>query len=188
MPDAPAPAPDTAVPPDDPKAAFLAELKRTKKFFYGTVVAQAQQVEVDDRYVRFVFTEAQRTLARQIDTSRAWLEAMATRTMGRTMTVAVRKVAEPAPAQTASPAPETSAVSREVPPDMEPPLPTEPPPEFDPSPVHPVDSAAEPRPPARSKPVTGGPADDLLAQAMGDQAVQTLLEVFPSEIKDVEEL
>ena len=30
----------------DPKAAFLGELKRTKKFFHGTVVAQAQQSRV----------------------------------------------------------------------------------------------------------------------------------------------
>ena len=71
-----------AAPPTDPKAAFLAELKRTKKFFHGTVVAQAQQVEIGDRRDTFVFTEAQRTLAQQVDTSRPWLEAMATRTIG----------------------------------------------------------------------------------------------------------
>ena len=195
MPDAPAP--DAAVLPDDPKASFLAELKRTKKFFYGTVVGQAQ-VEVDDRHVTFVFTEAQRTLAQQIDTSRAWLEAMATRTMGRRMTVAARKVPGPAPAQTASQTPETPfaarrttrapAASPESPSDMEPPLPTEPPPDFDPSPVHAVGSGAELGRPRRPKPVVDTPADDLLAQAMGDQAVQTLLEVFPAEIKDVEEI
>ena len=200
---APVPESGTAAPPDDPKAAFLAELKRTKKFFYGTVVAQAQQVEVDDRRVIFVFKEAQRTLAHQIDTSRTWLEAMATRTMGRRMTVAARKVAGSEPVRTASPSPETPVVTRqatrasvaspESPPDMEPPLPTEPPPDFDPSPVHPVGSAVVPGPPTRPKPVADGPvadppAADLLSQAMGDEAVQTLLEVFPGDIKDVEEI
>ena len=83
--------------------------------------------------------------------------------------------------------------SHESPPDMEPPLPTEPPPDFDPSPVHPVGSAAAPGPPTRPKPVADGPvadppAADLLSQAMGDEAVQTLLEVFPGDIKDVEEI
>ena len=77
----------------DPKAAFLSEIKRRKKFFYGTVVAQAQQVEVDHRRVTFVFTDQQRALAQQIDNGRSWLEAMATRTMGREMTVVARKVA-----------------------------------------------------------------------------------------------
>ena len=30
--------------------------------------------------------------------------------------------------------------------------------------------------------------DDLLTQVMDDEAVQTMLEVFPAEIKDVEEI
>ena len=84
---------DSAEPPNDPKAVFLSEIKQRKKFFYGTVVAQAQQVEVDHRRVTFVFTDQQRALAQQIDNGRSWLEAMATRTMGREMTVVARKVA-----------------------------------------------------------------------------------------------
>jgi DNA polymerase-3 subunit gamma/tau len=179
--------------PADGKAAFLAELKRTKKFFHGTVVAQAQQVEVDDRRVSFTFTEAQRTLAKQVETSRPWLESMATQAMGRKMTVGVRQVAGPGPAEPASPDP--GAVARqptidpaafpESSPDAEPPPPTESPPDLDLSPVlpaRPVAASAQP------KKTPDGPADDLLAQAMGDQAVQTMLEVFPAEIKDVEEI
>ena len=185
----------TAEPSADAKAAFLAELKRTKKFFHGTVVAQAQRVEVDDRRVTFVFTATQRTLAQQVDTSRPWLEAMATRTMGRKMTVGARKVAGPEPAETASPEPGAAAVARqptlepaasgEPPADTEPPPPTEPPPDFDLSPVHPAGPVAEP---ARPTQTSDGPAGDLLSQAMGDETVQTMLEVFPAEIKDVEEL
>ena len=194
-PDAPAsvPAPEqgTVERPVDAKAAFLAELKRTKKFFHGTVVAQAQRVEVDDRRVTFVFTAAQRTLAQQVDNSRPWLEAMATRTMGRKMTVGARKVAGPGPAVTASSEPGDAAearqptletvTSREPPADAEPPPPTEPPPDLDLSPVQPTGPVTEPAQPTKT-------SDDLLSQAMGDQAVQTMLEVFPAEINDVEEL
>ena len=187
--DAPAPTVGAAEPPADAKAAFLAELKRTKKFFHGTVVAQAQRVDVDDRQVTFVFTEAQRTLAKQVETSRPWLEAMATQAMGRTMTVAARKVAGPGPpepgaAAARQPTLEPAAFG-EPSSDTEPPPPTEPPPDLDLSPVHPAGSVAEP---AQLKTTSDGPADDLLSQALSDQAVQTMLEVFPAEIKDVEEI
>ena len=185
--------PGAAEPPADAAAAFLAELKRTKKFFHGTVVAQAQQVEVDDRRVTFVFTEAQRTLAEQVDTSRPWLEAMATRVTGRKMTVGARKVAGPAAA--ASPEPGAVAEARqptlepatggEPSPDTEPPAPTEPPPDLNLSPVHRAGPVAEP---AQPKQTSDGPADDLLSQAMGDEAVQTMLDVFSAEIEGVEEI
>jgi len=194
-PDAPSPEQRAAAQQADTTAAFLAELKRTKKFFHGTVVAQAQQVEVDDRRVTFVFTVAQRTLAEQVETSRPWLEALATRVMGQKMTVGVRKVAGPGPAEPASSEPGAAAEARqptlepaarpESSPDTEPPSPTEPPPDLDLSPVDPASPVAEP---AQPKKTSDGPADDLLSQAMGDQAVQTMLEVFPAEIKDVEEI
>ena len=196
LPDAPAraaPAQGVAEASVDPKAAFLAELKRAKKFFYGTVVTQAQQVEVEDGRVTFVFAEPQRTLAQQVDTSRQWLEPMATRTMGRKMTVGARRVAGSEPAATSSPEPDNAIVARqptfetavplELTPGMEPPPPAEPPPDLDLS--LPAGPAAHP---AQPTPAGGPPADDLLSQAMGDPAVQTMLEVFPAEIKDVEEL
>ena len=194
-PDAPSPEQRAAAQQADTKAAFLAELKRTKKFFHGTVVAQAQQVEVDDRRVTFVFTVAQRTLAKQVEMSRPWLEALATRVMGQKMTVGARKVAGPGPAEPASSEPDAAAEARqptlepaarpESSPDTEPPSPTEPPPDLDLSPVDPASPVAEP---AQPKKTSDAPADDLLSQAMGDQAVQTMLEVFPAEIKDVEEI
>ena len=185
--------PGAAEPPADAGAAFLAELKRTKKFFHGTVVAQAQQVEVDDRRVTFVFTEAQHTLAKQVEMSGPWLEALATRVMGQKMTVGARKVAGPAAA--ASPEPGAVAEARqptlepatggEPSPDTEPPPPTEPPPDLNLSPVHRAGPVAEP---AQPKQTSDGPADDLLSQAMGDEAVQTMLDVFSAEIKGVEEI
>ena len=189
-----APAQGAAEPPADPKAALLSELKRTKKFFHGTVVSQAQQVEVGDRCVTFVFTAAQRTLAKQVETSRPWLEAIATRIMGRKMAVGARRVAGPESAEPSSPEPGPAVVARQPtfetaaslgpPADTEPPPPSEPPPDFDLSPVYPAPAAE----PARSQKASDGPADTLLSQAMGDQAVQAMLEVFPAEIKDVEEL
>jgi hypothetical protein len=120
---------------------------------------------------------------------------MATQAMGRKMTVGARMVAGPGPAEPASPKPGVAAAARqptiepaafpESSPDNEPPPPTEPPPDLDLSPVlpaRPVAASAQP------KKTSDGPAGDLLSQAMGDQAVQTMLEVFPAEIKDVEKI
>jgi DNA polymerase-3 subunit gamma/tau len=191
-----APAVGAADPPADPKAEFLAELKRTKKFFHGTVVAQAQRVEVDDQRVEFVFTEGQRTLAQQVEKSRPWLEPMATRTMGRVMKVGARQVGGSRPAEVSSPEPRAGVVGTRQPTretvaspeprsDTEPPPPTEPPPDLDLSSVPAAGAAAKP---ARPKKAPDEPVGDLLSQAMDDQAVQTMLEVFPAEIKDVEEI
>ena len=72
-------------------------MQRTKKFFYGTVVSQAQQIAVDASTITFTFTAGQQTLARQVETSRAWLEALAKKTMGRQMKVAVRTAPAPTP-------------------------------------------------------------------------------------------
>ena len=91
--------PSAAAParPEDSQSAFLAELQRTKKFFYGTVVSQAQQIAVDVSTIPFTFTAGQKTLARQVETSRPWLEALAKKTMGRQMKVAVRTAPAPTP-------------------------------------------------------------------------------------------
>ncbi|MCY4600126.1 MAG: DNA polymerase III subunit gamma/tau [Acidobacteria bacterium] len=80
------------------KAAILAEIKRRKKFFHGTVVAQAQRIDLAGNRLTFMFTAGQRTLAAQIEQSRDWLEEMATEIAGRKLTVAaVRAGADPAP-------------------------------------------------------------------------------------------
>ena len=78
------------------KAEILAEVKRAKKFFHGTVVAQAQRIElVDDRLV-FTFTEAQRTLSAQLRQNRGWLEEMASRAVGRKIQVTTEQSAHEA--------------------------------------------------------------------------------------------
>lgn len=204
----------------DPKGAFLSELKRTKKFFYGTVIAQAQRIEVDGAKIVFTYTQAQRTLADQVSTNRPWLEALAAKSIGRKMAVAVNQVPGATPAATPSPAespPKVQPRPATLESLSEPPPPTDPPGDLDLlqeepyDPVGaPVSSTPEPaksvlaspvldspvlgapvtRKPARvlDRPVVDGPADDLFSQAMGDKAVQNMLEVLPAEIKDVEEI
>ncbi len=204
----------------DPKGAFLGELKRTKKFFYGTVIAQAQRIEVDGAKIVFTYTQAQRTLADQVSTNRPWLEALAAKSIGRKMAVAVNQVPGATPAATPSPAespPKVQPRPATLESLSEPPPPTDPPGDLDLlqeepyDPVGaPVSSTPEPaksvlanpvldspvlgapatRKPARvlDRPVVDGPADDLFSQAMGDKAVQNMLEVLPAEIKDVEEI
>ena len=263
------------------KERFLAELQRTKKFFHGTVAAQAREIAVDDGRITFVFAADQRTLAQQVEKGRSWLEPLAGEVAGRKMAVAVRQVAGPAPPlEGAFGEPDTGPDLRQpvlTTPPPEPPPPTEPPPDIessagpespalgppveseppsdrasspsgspvqsaflpspsetaappaepaaDPapaplgspvqsgsppppaeprggrassplgSPVQPGASApaerapAPPAPPVRSgSPAPPGEPGDLLSQAMDDPAVQTMLDVFPAEIKEVEEM
>ena len=170
------------VPPTDPKMAFLSELKRQKKFFHGTVAAQAQQIEFEDGRLTFVFSEAQRTLSEQVGTSRQWLEELAAQTIGRKTAVAVRQV--PGAVLADSPG-VAGVVTGEQPRSTEEvPLPRE-----LPSKSSSEISSNEP-PVARSsqEQSSSPPERDLLSQALEDPAVQTMLDVFPADIKDVEKM
>ena len=113
----PAPAPDPPDPPgdeleaDEPgagpggdlKDAFLAEVRRGKKFFHGTVVAQAQKIEVAGDTITFTFAPAHRALRTQLDQTRPWLEDAASKIAGRRMAVVGAEGAGGAP-PTAAPA------------------------------------------------------------------------------------
>ena len=140
-------------PPADPiaggqlKDAFLAEVRVGKSFFYNTVVAQAQRIEVVADVITFSFLPTHRALREQFDETRAWLETTAERVSGRRVAV----TAVQATASTAAPA-------------------------------APQGPAA---PPAPAKPAG---ARDLRAEALSSSAVQAMLEVFPAEIRDVEEM
>ena len=134
------PQPSRATDPDE-KAAILAEIKRAKKFFYGTVVAQAQHIDlVGDRLV-FAYTPAQRTLASQVQQNRRWLETLATKVIGRAVAVGTTQedATSTAPAEAPAPASDT------------------------------------------------GP-QELRARAMKDQVVKAMLDVFPAEIGEVEQI
>ncbi len=121
------------------KDSFLAEVRAGKQFFYNTVVAQAQRIDVAADRITFSFLPTHRALREQFDQTRAWLEATAERVAGRKISVAA------------------------------------------------VQSDAGPNQPAAA-PAAAAPKRDLKAEAMSSSAVQAMLDVFPAEIRDVEEM
>jgi DNA polymerase-3 subunit gamma/tau len=134
------------------KDALLSEIRAGKGFFYNTVVAQAQKIEVADDRVTFTFLPAHRALREQFEQSRAWLEAAAERLAGRRIMVVAAQAAaaaagEAAAGDASAPAPQQAA-------------------------------AAAPAPARR----------DLKAEALSSTSVQALLDVFPAQIRDVEEM
>jgi DNA polymerase-3 subunit gamma/tau len=128
------------------KDALLAEIRAGKSFFYNTVVAQAQSIEVSGDRVAFAFLPTHRTLREQFEQTRPWIEAAAERLVGRKVTVV---------SQQAEAAATTAAAASVAPPT-----------------------------PAPAAPGTR----DLKAEAMEASAVQAVLDVFPAQIKDVEEI
>ena len=146
------PASATAVDGGQLKDAFLAAVRSGKSFFYNTVVAQAQRIEVSADAITFTFLPTHRALHDQFNQTRSWLESAAERLAGRRITVTAVQAAEGA--------------SGAAPPSNVPP------------------PAAEAAPPEAG--TTG--ARDLKAEAMSSSAVQAMLEVFPAEIRDVEEM
>ena len=128
--------------------AFLMEIRKSKVFFYNTVVAQAQKIEFGPDRVMFTFLPAHRALREQVDQNRQWLEQIASAVAGKKMPVGAAQSENGAEAG----AEPVGAVAG------------------------PVVAAAQ------SKPV------DLKTTAMGDSAVQAMLDVFPAEIENVEEI
>jgi hypothetical protein len=138
------PSPPAAVAPmtgEGGRDAFLAEIRKSKMFFYNTVVAQAQKIEFGPDRVTFTFLPAHRTLREQLEQNRPWLESIASAVGGRKMPVGAAQAEAPA----AEPAVGVAGI-------------------------------------ALSKSV------DLKAAAMSDAAVQAMLDVFPTDIEDVEEI
>ena len=140
--------PRAIAPQPDLKDAFLNEVRTGKAFFYNTVVAQAQRIEVAADAITFTFLPTHRALRDQFNETRPWLEAAAERMAGRRISVtAVQALAAAAGAQPGSGSP------------LEP-----------------------------AEPQSGAPKRDLKAEAMSSSAVQAMLDVFPAEISDVEEM
>ena len=145
-PEAPAPSDAPAGPAiTDPaalKSAFLERVKVAKKFFYNTVVVQAQRIEVDGDRLVLTYLPQQKAMRAQVDTLRATLEAIATELAGRRMAVITA---------------ETAAAAASGP----------------------------------NQPNAGPAAPDrqsqLREQALSDKSVQAMLDVFGTEIKEVEE-
>ena len=99
------------------KDAFLAEVRRQKKFFYGTVIAQAQRIDVEGDRVNIVFAPQHRALRSTLDQTRPLLETIATQLAGRRMTVAGSEgsasIGAPQTAATADSEPDRKAALRE---------------------------------------------------------------------------
>jgi hypothetical protein len=107
---APAPPTRTAVPngngdaapdlqpvaPPQLKEAFLEEVRKAKKLFYGVVVAQALRIEVENDRIVFVFGPHHRALRTQFEQTRPWLETAASQLAGRKMAVVASEGAAPA--------------------------------------------------------------------------------------------
>ena len=126
------------------KSEILAEIKKTKKFFHGTVVAQAQRIDLAGDRLVFEFTPGQRTLAGQLRQNRGWLEELAAKVVGRPIRVATEQ-------RSGDPVPSSAAAT--------------------------LDGPALSSEQAR-----------LREQAMEDPLVQTMLDVFPAKIGEVEKL
>jgi DNA polymerase-3 subunit gamma/tau len=134
------------------KDRFLGELRASKAFFYNTVAAQAQRIDVADDTIAFTFLPTHRALRDQFEQARPWLEAVAERVAGRP----VKVIALQAPG------------ASQAAPDPAPP----------PAGAAPAEKEAPAAPAKR----------DLKAEALASSAVQAMLEVFPAEIRDVEEM
>jgi DNA polymerase-3 subunit gamma/tau len=148
------------------KETFLLEIRKTKKFFYGTVVAQAQRIDLEGDKVIFVFAPQHRALRAQFEPNRAWLETAATQLAGRKMSVtAAEGTAAPGTGVPGTGSPGASGSSG--------------------APVSPTPSGF-----GHGEGGAGGGdrKQELKDRALSDASVQTMLDVFAAEIKDVEEM
>jgi len=137
-----APAAKGAIAPNF-KDSLLSEIKAGKPFFYNTVIAQAQKIDVSGDRVTFVFSPTHRALREQFEQSRGWVEATAERVVGRRVMVESAQGAAGTPAAADTPAKSDGGASGKR---------------------------------------------DLKADAMSSSAIQAVLDVFPAEIRDVEEM
>ena len=126
------------------------------------VVAQAQKIEVTADRVTFTFSPAQKTHASTLEQHRAWLENVAQQIAGRRIVIA--GVMGEATAATVPPPSKSQAGA-----------------ETGPGGNGAAAPATKPGPDPAQKAT-------LREQAMADASVQALLEVFPAEIRDVEEM
>jgi DNA polymerase-3 subunit gamma/tau len=139
-----APPPPAAAPAPGLKEAFLAGIEKKRPMLFGTMVAQAERIDVEGDRIIFRYGPVKTMMADQVAQHRAWLEELATGFAGRRVAVAA-DVAKGAPGAT------------------------------------PAKDAARPAGQA-------APGRDLKAEAMKDPVLQSLLDVIPSEVKDITEL
>ena len=131
------------------KDELLEEVRSKRGFFYNTVVAQAQRIEVTEERITFSFLPVHVKLRELFEQQRGWLEEAAQRLSGRKMTVvAVQTDSAPGPAEAPSAPPVASTETGTA-------------------------SAA---------------GADAKQDVMATPAMRDLLDVFPAEIRNIEEL
>jgi DNA polymerase-3 subunit gamma/tau len=95
---APAAVETQTVAPDQLKQAFLDEVRKSHKLFYGTVFAMAQKIDLETDRIVFTFGPHQRVLRSQLDQRRPALEEIGSRLAARRMAiVSVEGTAAPPP-------------------------------------------------------------------------------------------
>jgi DNA polymerase-3 subunit gamma/tau len=142
----------------DLKDRLLEDIRKQKKFFYGTVVAQAQRIDVDGDRIVFVFGPQHRALRTQLEQNRPWLEETASQLAGKKVAVVS---SEGGGTPSAAGGPPSSARA---------------------------DSAGTVEASKAPAAAGGDPKQALKERALSDAGVQTMLDVFAAEIKDVEEM
>ena len=85
------------VPAERFKEAFLDEVRKVKKFFYGTVIAQAQRIDVENDRIVFMFGPQHRPLKSQLEQQRPLLETIAGQLSGRKMSIVAAEGTPPPP-------------------------------------------------------------------------------------------
>jgi DNA polymerase-3 subunit gamma/tau len=109
-------APQADVPPvgaGQLKDAFLEEVRKVKKFFHGTVVAQAQRIEQDGDRIVFTFGPHHKALRAQFEQNRPLLEDVASRLAGRRMAVVTVEGTAAAPPRPDAPRPAQTSERQE---------------------------------------------------------------------------
>ena len=133
------------------KDELLAEVRSKRGFFYNTVVAQAQRIEVTEERITFAFLPVHVKLRELFEQQRGWLEEAAQRLSGRKMTVIAVQA-------------ESASGPGEAP-------------------------AAPPAPVASTETSTASAAGaDAKQDVMATPVMRDLLDVFPAEIRNIEEL
>ncbi|MEC9302525.1 MAG: DNA polymerase III subunit gamma/tau [Acidobacteriota bacterium] len=76
---------------EDLKSACMAELQRSKKVLYGTVIAQARRIVWDGDRITFTFGTNQKTLQDQLKDQCSWVEKTASQVAGKKIRVVVEQ-------------------------------------------------------------------------------------------------
>ncbi|MGE5814619.1 MAG: DNA polymerase III subunit gamma/tau [Acidobacteriota bacterium] len=96
------------------KDAFLGKIRAEKRFFYNTVVAQAQRIDVTEQAVKFAFAPVHRTLREQLEKERPWLETIAGALAGRQVAVTSTEAPGKAGEQVSRPSDESDEEQRQA--------------------------------------------------------------------------